>query len=125
MKLSLDKRNYYKNNIFSYGNNSKKFYSITRKFLGNELYLNYPPFSNEKLCSLFIEHFDSKVINICNKINNIVLNEDISTPTISFPIVSTSFDKCLPPSIVDIYNYIITSTSSSFLILSLFLILNN
>ena len=31
MKLSLDKRNYYKNNI--YGNNSKKLYSITRKIL--------------------------------------------------------------------------------------------
>ena len=80
MKLSLDKRNYYKNKIFSYGNNSKKFYSITRKLLGNDSHLNYPPFSNEKLYSLFIEHFDSKVINICNKINIIVLNEDISTP---------------------------------------------
>ena len=68
MKLSLDKRHYYKNNIFSYGNNSKKFYSITRKFLGNESYLNCHPFSNEKLCSLFIEHIDSKVINSCNKI---------------------------------------------------------
>ena len=77
MKLSLDKRNYYKNNIFSYGNNSKKFYYITRKLIGNESHLNYPPFSNEKLCSLFFEHFDSKVINICNKINNIVSNEDI------------------------------------------------
>ena len=86
MKLSLNKRNYYKNNIFSYGNNSKKFYSISRKLLGNESHLNYPPFSNEKLCSYFIENFDSKVINICNKINNIVLNEDISTPSISVPI---------------------------------------
>ena len=57
MKLSLDKRNYYKNNICSYGNNSKKFYSIVRKLLGNESHLNYPPFSNEKLRSLFIEHF--------------------------------------------------------------------
>ena len=56
MKLSLDKRNYYKHNIFSYGNNSKTFYSITRKLLGNESHLNYPPFSNEKLFSLFIEH---------------------------------------------------------------------
>ena len=114
LSLSIDKRNYYKNNIFSYGNNSKTFYSITRKLLGNGTHLNYPPFSNEKLCSLFIEHFDSKVINICNKINNIVLNEDISTPSISVHIVSTSFDTFLPPSIVDIYNYIITSTSSSF-----------
>ena len=40
MKLSLDKRTYYKNNIVSYnitiyGNNSKKLYSITRKLLGN------------------------------------------------------------------------------------------
>ena len=62
----------------------------------------------------FIYWAFSKVINICNKINNIVLNEDISTPSISVPIVSTSFDTFLPPSIVDIYNYIITSTSSSF-----------
>ena len=31
MKLSLDKINYYKNNIFSYGNNSKNCYSMTRK----------------------------------------------------------------------------------------------
>ena len=62
MKLTLDKRNYYKNNILSYGNNSKNVYSITRKLLGNESHLNYPPFSNEKLCSLFIEYFDSKVI---------------------------------------------------------------
>ena len=113
MKLSLYKRHYYKNNIFSYGNNLKKCYSITRKLLGNESHLNYPPFSNEKLCSLFIDHFDSKVINMCNKINNIGLNEDI-TPFISVPIVSTSFDIFLHPSIVDIYNYIITSTSSSF-----------
>ena len=103
MKLSLDKRNYYKKNIFSYGNSSKKLYSITRKLLGNESHLNYPPFSNENLCSLFIEHFDSKVINIYNKINNIVLNEDINTPSISVPIVSTSFDTFLPPLIVDIY----------------------
>ena len=49
MNLSLDKRNYYKNNIFSYGNNSKKLYSIVRKLIGNESHLNYPPFSNEKL----------------------------------------------------------------------------
>ena len=67
MKLTLDKRNYYKNNIFSYGNNLKKCYSrkcfITRKLLGNESHLNYPPFSDVKLCSLFIEYFDSKVIN--------------------------------------------------------------
>ena len=33
MKLSFDKINYYKNNIFSYGNNSKELYSITRKLL--------------------------------------------------------------------------------------------
>ena len=38
----------------------------------------------------------------------------IITPSISVPIVYTSFDTFLPPSIVDIYNYIITSTSSSF-----------
>ena len=106
MKLSLYKINYYKNSIFSYGNNSKTFYSIIKQLLGNESHLNYPPFTNERLCSLFIEHFDSKVINICNKINNIVLNEDISNPSISVPIVSTSFDTFLPPSIVDIYNYI-------------------
>ena len=62
MKLTLDKRNYYKNNIFSYGNNSNFFNSITRKLIGNESHLNYPPFSNEKLCSLFIEYFYSKVI---------------------------------------------------------------
>ena len=123
MKLSLNKRNYYKNNIFSNGNNSKTFYAITRKLLGNESHLNYPPFSNEKLCSLFIEHFDSKVINICNKINNIVLNEDISTPSISVSIVSTSFDTFLPPSIVDIYNYIIHLLHRPFLILSPFLFL--
>ena len=49
MKLSLDKRNYYKNNILSYGNNSKNVYSITRKLLGNESHLNYPTFPNEKL----------------------------------------------------------------------------
>ena len=91
MKISLDKRNYYKNNIFSYSNNSKKFYSIVRKLIGNESHLNYPPFSNKKLYSLYIEHFYSKVINICNKINNIVLNKDISTPSISVPIVSSSF----------------------------------
>ena len=48
MKLLLDKTNYYKNNIFSYANNSNKCYYITRKFLGNESPLNYPPFSNEK-----------------------------------------------------------------------------
>ena len=106
MKLSLDKRNYYKNNIFSYSNNSNTFYSITIKLLGNESHLNYSPFSNEKLCFLFIEHFYSKVINICNKINNIVLNEDISTPSISVHIVSFSFDTVIPPSIVDIYIYI-------------------
>ena len=31
-----------------------------------------------------IKYFDSNVINICNKIINIVLNEDISTPSIPF-----------------------------------------
>ena len=76
--MSLDKINYLKNNIFSYGNNSTKLYSITRKLLSNELHLNYSRFSNDILCSLFIENCDYKVINICNKINNIVLNEDIS-----------------------------------------------
>ena len=85
MKLSLDKRYYYKNNIFSYGNNFKKYYSITRKILCNESHLNYPPFSDEKSCFLFIELFDSKVIDICNKIYKIVLNEDISIPSISVP----------------------------------------
>ena len=133
MKLSLDKIIDYKNNILSYGNNSNKLYSITRKLIGNESHLNYHPFSNEKLCSLFIDHFDSKVINICNKINNIVLNEDI-TPSMAVPIVSTSFDIFLPPSIIDIYIYIYiyiyiiyinTSTSSPFLILSPFLFLKN
>ena len=74
MKLALDKRYYYQNNIFYYINNSKKLYSITRKLLGNESHINYSSYSNEKLCSLFIEHFDSKVNNICNTINNIVLN---------------------------------------------------
>ena len=44
MRLSLDKRNYYKNNILSYGNNSKKLYYIPRKRIGNESHLNYPPF---------------------------------------------------------------------------------
>ena len=78
-------------------------YSITRKLLGNESHLNYTPFSNEKLCSLLIEHFDSKVINIFNKINNIVLNYDISTPSISVHIASSSFDTFLHPSIIDIY----------------------
>ena len=34
MKLLIDKRNYYKNHIFSYGINSKKLYSITRKLIG-------------------------------------------------------------------------------------------
>ena len=111
--MSLSKRNYYKNNIFSYGNNSKKSYSITRKLIGNESHLNYTPFSNEKLCFLFIEH--SKVINMCNTKYNIVLNEDISTASISVPTASSSFDTFLHPSIGDIYNYIITSTSSSFL----------
>ena len=32
--------------------------NFTRKLLGNESHLNYPPFSNEILCSLFIQHFE-------------------------------------------------------------------
>ena len=56
----------------------------------------------------------SKIINICNKINNIVLNEDISTSSISVPTASSSLENFPPPSIGGIYNYIITSNSSSF-----------
>ena len=51
---------------------------------------------------------DSNVTNICNQVNNIILNKDISTPSISVPTASSSFDNFLPPSITDIYNYIIT-----------------
>ena len=36
------------------------------------------------------------------------------SPSISVPIASSSFYTFLPPSIVNIYNYIFTSTSSSF-----------
>ena len=52
MKLSLDTINYYKNNIFSCGNSLKKCYSITRKLLGNNSHLNYPPFSKVKVIFL-------------------------------------------------------------------------
>ena len=46
MKLPLDKITNYKYNILSYGKNS-----ITRKLLGNESHLNYPPYSDDMLCS--------------------------------------------------------------------------
>ena len=80
--------------------------------LGNGSHIKYPPLSDEKLCFLFIEHFDSKVINTCNTINNTGLNEDISYPSIYVPTTYSSFD--LPPSTVIKYNYIIISSVLSF-----------
>ena len=50
------------------------------------------------MITIYISYlFDSKFINICNKINNIVLNEDISTPSISPITAYSSCDAFLPP----------------------------